>query len=176
MPYVLHPNGRVFPDGANFAKTSGIVRITDEEAQRILGGTITPADVTSGRETALAEAAAKKAAAEAAAKAKAAASGGGSGTTVTLSIPAETAQELQAKADAEKKAIEEAAAKNAAFGGLSKENVTLADVAACPDDQLVAFSDAVLKLTQPPGKAAGEIREQLMKIAGKQEAKRASKK
>jgi hypothetical protein len=181
MSYVLNPkNGRVFKDGHNFSKMRGLVRISDDDAAKIIGKQVSASAVVGASVDAEAQAAIKETVKKAAEKAKAktpSVEPEKPKPTVSISVSGDVAKDLQAKAEAE--AAAEAAAAEAsgdAFGGLTKDTVTIADVVAVPDEKLAAFSNAVLKLTQAPGKAASEIREQVMKIVAKQEEKRAKAK
>ena len=181
MSYVLNPkNGRVFKDGPNFSKMRGLVRISDDDAAKIIGKQVSPSAVVGASVDAEAQASIKETVKKAAEKAKAKAPAKEvekPAPTVSISVSGDVAKDLQATAEAE--AAAEAAAAEAsgdAFGGLTKDTVTVADVVAVADEKLAAFSNAVLKLTQAPGKSAVEIREQVMKIVAKQEEKRAKAK
>lgn len=181
MSYVLNPkNGRVFKDGPNFSKMRGLVRISDDDAAKIISKQVSPSAVIGASVDADAQASIKETVKKAAEKARtklSATTAEKSDPTVSISVSGDVANDLQAAAEAEAAAEEAAAeASGEAFGGLTKDTVTLADVVAVPDDKLAAFSNAVLKLTQANGKSAVEIREQVMKIVAKQEEKRAKAK
>ena len=177
MAYVLNPkNGRVFVDGPNFSKMRGLVRISDEDAKKISGGIVSAGAVIGASVDAEAAAAVKATVKKAIGKGKAEPAEAPK-PTVSISVSGDVAKDLQATAEAESAAeTAQAEASGEAFGGLTKDTVTLSDVVAVPDEKLAAFSNTVLKLTQPAGKSAVEIREQVNKIVAKQEEKRAKAK
>lgn len=175
MGFVLNTrNGRVFDDGKNFAKMKGLIRITDEQAKEILSGKVAPASVVAGHVEQTQDARVAEAAKKAAEAFKTAKVAEKQPPAVTVALSPEAVENLenavQAERDAEQKAIIQS---GEAFGGLSKETVTIADVVAASDDELPAFAEAVFKINAAPGDKPDDLRQRLLKIAAKVENRRA---
>jgi hypothetical protein len=166
MPYVLNPkNGRVFKDGPGFAKIRGLVRISDADADKITGLRVSPSEAGGSSVDADSVSAAKKTVVKAVEKRE---------PTVSIVVPGDVAQGMRKTVENEASAESSKSESSAGdFGGLTKDKVTVADVVAVADDKLAAFSNTVLNLTQPPKRSPAEIREQIIKIVGRLEEKRA---
>jgi hypothetical protein len=92
---------------------------------------------------------------------------------IPLSAPkGETAEERITREALEQANKEEKSLEGADFGHLSKDNVTLADVVAVPDNQIHSFSSKVMKLTMLPSDEPSKVREKLLQIVAKVEKKR----
>lgn len=175
--------GTVHPNGPNFSKMKGLIVISEADAMKVLKKQVNPNSIAGASMDAAAIVAKNKAIENAKRKAGIIddsqevpedpikdVNKEPEKTTVSIDIPPEAVQKIAEEAAEEAK--KEDVGKSDKFGSLSRDTVTVADVAALPDEDVAVFANTVLKVTCPTDRPAAESREFLMKIVGKLEAKR----
>lgn len=169
--YVLNTkNGRVFPNGPQFKKMKGLIPITEEMYQKILKREVTAGEII-GKAASVVEPVGAVHIDKKPDVAKADDGAGDDTPEASINIEAEIAERLKQEVDEEAKAAKDAGTAE----GLSRENVTIADVIATPDADIHAFSRNVLSMNMPEDRPASFVREKVMKIVSKVEQKRNSR-